>query len=298
MEAGRSRLPRFLVDGHVQKNKDALALVLVLIGLGGVILFFKVFGDDMRVPGRTDPAGKQTLDPLRRGKKAARGCIPCHDLTSVGRTDRVGPPLWGIFGAKGAASPGFKYSEAHRNAASKLVWDEESLNQYLNNPKDFIPGNRMAFAGIKVDEERRALIDYLKTLRNREEAPVRPLLDPGTTSLPPTTDDEIRKAQIRTGAIEGEKCGACHDRTDRKRNIVGPYLWGVVGRPAGGVLKFSYSEPFKKKVAAGSLVWTTQNLDEFLQNPKGFIPGTKMLFEGIKDDGRRASLIQYLRTLK
>ncbi len=285
------------VGGPVQKNKDAIAVILALLGLGGVILFFKVYGDDVRVPSRADLAEQQALDPLRRGKKAARGCTPCHDLTSVGRTNRVGPPLWGIVGKKSATIPNYKYSKAHIKASTDLVWNEENLSQYLKNPKVFIPGNKMAYAGIKVDEERRALIDYLKTLQNREEKPVRPLLDPKADALFPTTVGKTSRAAVKMGAIEGEKCGACHDRTKKKKNIVGPYLWEIVGRPAGGVVRYSYSKAFKKKIAGG-LIWNTQNLDAFLQDPKGFIPGSKMLFDGIKDDKRRANLIRYLKTLK
>ena len=99
------------------------------------------------------------------------------------------------------------------------------------------------------------------------------------------------------GAIEGEKCSACHDLTKRKKNIVGPFLWGIIGRPAGGVRRYAYSEPFKKKVEK-RLVWTTRNLDLFLKNPKEYIPGTRMLFAGIKDNQRRADLILFLRTLQ
>ncbi len=274
-----------------------MALILALLGLVGVIVFFKFFGDELLISSRSDLGNQQALDPLRRGKKAARGCTPCHDMTSVGRTDRVGPPLWGIYGKKSATIPNYKYSKAHIQASADLYWTEENLNLYLKNPKSFIPGNKMAFAGIKVDEERRALIDYLKTLHNKEEKPVRPLLDPEADALFPTTVGKKQRAAIKMGAIESEKCGACHDLTEKKRNIVGPYLWGIVGRPAGGVVRYAHSEPFKKKIADG-LVWTTHNLDEFLQDPKAFIPGTKMLFDGIKDDKRRANLIRFLKTLK
>ena len=91
------------------------------------------------------------------------------------------------------------------------------------------------------------------------------------------------------------KCKACHF-ADRKKNKVGPHLVGVVGRKAGSVEGFRYSPAMKKKGAEG-LVWTEENLDKYLENPKKFIPGNKMAFFGLKKPEDRANVIAYLKTL-
>ena len=110
-------------------------------------------------------------------------------------------------------------------------------------------------------------------------------------------DSTSYRVRVKRGKIVAEKCGACHDLSKRKKNIVGPFLFGVVGRPAGGVVNFKYSQAFQKKAKVG-LVWTTKELDEFLTNPRHFIPGTKMLFAGIGNPKQRDNLLTYLRTLK
>ena len=98
-------------------------------------------------------------------------------------------------------------------------------------------------------------------------------------------------------AAAGEKafavCKACHT-VEEGKNRVGPSLHGVVGRKAGSIESFHYSDPVKKS----DIVWTPENLDKWLTDPKAFIPGTKMSFAGIKDEKKRADIIAYLATQK
>ena len=91
------------------------------------------------------------------------------------------------------------------------------------------------------------------------------------------------------------KCKACHF-ADKKKHKVGPYLIGVVGRKAGSVPGFRYSPAMKKKGEEG-LVWTEENLDKYLENPRKFIPGNRMAFFGLKKPEDRANVIAYLKTL-
>ncbi len=91
------------------------------------------------------------------------------------------------------------------------------------------------------------------------------------------------------------KCKACH-YADKKKNKVGPYLVGVVGRKAASVEGFKYSKAMKAKGAEG-LVWTEENLDKYLTAPKKFVPGNKMAFAGLKKAEDRANVIAYLKTL-
>lgn len=98
-------------------------------------------------------------------------------------------------------------------------------------------------------------------------------------------------------AAEGEKvfkrCQACHVAT-ADTNRVGPYLHGVVGRKAGSVEGFNYSEGMKKAGADG-LVWTPENLDKYLTDPKAEVPGNKMAFAGLKKPEEVANVIAYLK---
>ena len=71
----------------------------------------------------------------------------------------MGPNLYGVLGAKIASKDGFAYSKASK--ASDVVWTDENLNAFLTKPKDFLPGNRMTFVGLKKEEERQAVIAYL-----------------------------------------------------------------------------------------------------------------------------------------
>ena len=90
-----------------------------------------------------------------------------------------------------------------------------------------------------------------------------------------------------------KKCRACHQIGDGAKNAVGPMLNGIVGRPAGSVEGYNYSKANKEAGAAG-LVWTEEKLDEYLKNPKAFMPKNKMAFAGLKDDKDREDVIDYL----
>ncbi|HYG85562.1 MAG TPA: cytochrome c family protein [Azospirillum sp.] len=93
------------------------------------------------------------------GQKVFNACKACHTI-EAGGPNRVGPNLHGVFGRKAGAVESFKYSDAIKN--SGLTWDEATLNEYLKDPKGKIPGNRMAFSGVKDDKQRADLTAYLK----------------------------------------------------------------------------------------------------------------------------------------
>ena len=102
-----------------------------------------------------------------KGQAAAKVCQTCHTFEKNG-PNRVGPNLYGILGDhKGEGRNGFNFSAAIKAKGGE--WSYADLNQFLTNPKGFIPGTAMGFAGIQKDSERADVIDYLHTLA---ESPV------------------------------------------------------------------------------------------------------------------------------
>ena len=104
----------------------------------------------------------------------------------------------------------------------------------------------------------------------------------------------LQTASVEKGAAAAKKCGACHTFEKDGPNRVGPNLFGIVndhrGEGRGG---FNFSAAMKAK----SGTWTYDDLNKFIANPKGFVPGTAMGFAGIPRDSERADVIAYLRTL-
>lgn len=92
------------------------------------------------------------------GRAAFAQCRACH-LVDARVGNRVGPNLSGLFGREIGALEGFAYSRALQDA--DMVWTPEHLDRWLENPQTFLPGNRMAFAGVADADERRDLIAYL-----------------------------------------------------------------------------------------------------------------------------------------
>jgi len=93
------------------------------------------------------------------GKKVFNQCRACHALEEG--QHRVGPSLHGVFGREAGAVESFRrYSDALKE--SGIVWTEDTIDKYLENPRDFIPGNIMSFPGIKSAEKRADVIAYLK----------------------------------------------------------------------------------------------------------------------------------------
>ena len=94
-------------------------------------------------------------DPTR-GEQIYHRCQGCHSIDA----NRVGPRHAGLFGRHAGSLEDYNYSDAMR--ASGVVWDENTLDQFLTAPRKFIPGTKMPFAGIPDAQERADLIAYLK----------------------------------------------------------------------------------------------------------------------------------------
>lgn len=118
-------------------------------------------------------------------------------------------------------------------------------------------------------------------------APVDPAKAAILTSLPaPYNTADLENGQ-RTFAL----CRSCHTITEGGANMTGPNLHGVFGRQAGTVEKFRYSEPVKN----AGFVWDAEHLDKWLADPRGFLPGNRMSFMGVKAAKDRIDLIAYLK---
>lgn len=118
---------------------------------------------------------------------------------------------------------------------------------------------------------------------------------------PALTPDEIKKVQaslpapyntadLANGEAKFAMCAACHSIAPGGPNMTGPHLHGVVGRKAGSVADYNYSDPIK----AAGFTWDAAHLDTWITNPRAMFPGTKMSFVGMKDPKDRADVIAYL----
>lgn len=103
----------------------------------------------------TMPSWAVNGDP-RHGAQIYQRCLACHSLEH----NRSGPRHCGVFGRQAGTLPGYAYSKAMK--ASKITWDEWSLDRFLENPLKILPGTKMAYAGVKDPQDRADLISYLK----------------------------------------------------------------------------------------------------------------------------------------
>lgn len=103
---------------------------------------------------------------IENGEKLAMRCRECHSLEAGGR-HRIGPNLSGVFGRRAGKAPEFDYSSALADA--EFHWTPRALDAWLASPYDFLPGNRMNFAGIDDAADRADLVAYLLTETGAEK---------------------------------------------------------------------------------------------------------------------------------
>lgn len=113
------------------------------------------------------PAPYNTAD-IENGKMKFGMCRSCHTIVPGG-PNLTGPNLHGVFGRKAGTHEGYKYSDAVKNAG--FNWDAEHLDKWLAQPRDFLPGTKMSFAGLKAEKDRIDLIAYLKVETGYKPSP-------------------------------------------------------------------------------------------------------------------------------
>jgi cytochrome c len=119
--------------------------ILAAAALLGVVLVLPAASSSAAEPG-----------DLERGRLVYGRCMACHSITR----DAVGPRHAGLFGRLAGSVPGYDYSPSMRR--SGIVWDAQSLDAFVKNPRQVVPGTKMPFSGIEDDQERADLIAYLQ----------------------------------------------------------------------------------------------------------------------------------------
>ncbi len=279
--------------------------------------------------------GTALADQMAKGEKVFKKCKACHAL-GEGAKNKVGPHLNGILGRAAGSVEGFKYSAIMKEKGEGgLVWDFESLNGYLTNPKKYLGKKGKMTFKLKNDNQRLNVIAYISSFdaagmqvktddeQTSDEAQTADAAKPAeeqpadTAAEKPADDTAASNSGDDTAAekpaedtaaampafdmAKGEKvfkkCKACHAVGDGAKNKVGPHLNGILGRAAGSVDGFKYSAVMKEK-GEGGLVWDAESLDGYLTNPKKYLGKKgKMTFK-LKKEDQRANVIGYISSFK
>jgi cytochrome c len=240
-----------------------------------------------------------SADPAK-GAEVAKKCAICHSFDKGG-PNMIGPNLYGVLGRKIASHEGYEYSDALK-AKSGEDWTYENINHMVENPNAFTPGTKMAlFPGLPDAKQRADVIAFLRTKNDNPP----PLPEVTATEEKPAGEEKpgggeagdaaflalVAKADPKQGEADAALCKVCHSFQKGGPAIVGPDLYGVVGRKIASVEGFNYTPALK----AHQGDWTYSNLDIWLKNPQAFAPGTAMIFPGVPDDKKRANIVAFLR---
>ena len=102
---------------------------------------------------------------------------------------------------------------------------------------------------------------------------------------------QVQAQDVQEGEKTFAQCKACHQVGEKAKNAVGPVLNGLFGRKSGTIAGYAYSAANKKS----GITWDEATFAEYIKNPKAKIPGTKMIYPGLKDEQRIKDLTAYLK---
>ncbi len=124
------------------------------------------------------------------------------------------------------------------------------------------------------------------------------LLSPALAVAGPTLVERLAAGDVQRGdRIVSRQCAvACHTFEKGGGALVGPNLWGIVGKPMARREDYRYSQVMRERAAQGG-IWTWEALDAYLAGPRDFLPGTSMTFVGLERPQDRADVILFLRSL-
>jgi cytochrome c len=245
-------------------------------------------------------------DPAR-GEDVFKKCAICHTVDKGG-PNMIGPNLYGVLGRKIASHEGYEYSDALK--AKEGDWDYDKINHIIEAPNTFAPGTKMAlFQGLPDAKQRADVIAFLRTKNDNppplpEAQPEKPAAEEKVSEAKPGEEKPaaqagdaaflalIAKADPKQGEADAGVCKVCHSFEKGGPALVGPDIYGVVGRKIASVQGFNYTPALKEHAGQS---WNYENLDHWLKNPQAFAPGTAMAFPGVPDDKKRANIIAFLR---
>ena len=131
---------------------------------------------------------------------------------------------------------------------------------------------------------------------NTAETATSDAVEPTPVEAPPADTVTSEPAAVTASARPASyaQCAICHVAEQGAASTLGPNLFGVVGRPAGTLEGFAYSQPMKDS----GVTWDAEQIDAFITTPQKVVPGTRMAFGGVADAGKRKEIVDYLLTLK
>jgi len=107
----------------------------------------------------------------------------------------------------------------------------------------------------------------------------------------------LASADVSAGERVARRCASCHTFDDSRENRTGPYMWDVMGRTVAAVDGFGYSGAMEDYADGGAVAWGFQNMYDYLESPRNYVPGTAMSFAGLRDQDDRINILAYMRTL-